>query len=421
MAETHQGERAAAAIDFDHHSGEFLDNRYDHWRRLRQSPVSFSERHGGFWVVSGHAEVAQVSRDERTFSSEVGVHDGVEYHGIAGVPRTKGIPPAGIAEADPAVHQALRRALNPYLLPQAVNEQVSLTQELADWFLDQKIESGEIDLVLDYANPVPAIMTMRVMGLPCDSWEHYAELFHATVAYRPSSPEYSRALSRVPEMMTGLLAEAESRRRQPREDMLTALVETEVEGRRLTDEEIGAVLWNLVGGGLDTTTSLTSLSLHYLASDVELRERLIAEPELIPSATEEFLRYFSVNETLTRTVTEDTVLGGQQLRRGDVVLISWASANRDEKVFERPDEVLADRTPNQHLAFGVGPHRCIGMHLARGMFGVLLSTVLRRIPDYRVDESATRFYEGNPMLVGVVSMPATFTPAVRVGPPERPF
>ena len=421
MAETHQSDKAAATIDFDHHSPEFLNDRYEHWKNLRRCPVSFSNRHGGFWVVTGHSEVAQVSRDERTFSSEFGVRDGLECRGIAGVPRIQGIPPAGIAEADPAVHQALRRALNPFLLPQAVNELVPFVRELAHWFLDQRIESGEIDLVLDFANPVPAIITMSTMGLPCDSWEHYADLFHATVAYRPGSPEYTRAISRVPEMMSGLMAEVESRRLQPRDDMLSALAHLDVSGRPLTDDEIGAVLWNLVGGGLDTTTSLTSLSLHHLASDLRLRERLINEPSLIPAATEEFLRYFSVNETLTRTVTEETELGGQRLSRGDVVLISWASANRDDAVFDRPDEVIADRTPNPHLAFGVGPHRCIGMHLARSMFEVLLSTVLDRIPDYRVGETSTRFYEGNPMLVGVVSMPATFTPSTRQGPSERPF
>lgn len=420
MAETHKGD-TAAAIDFDHHSPDFLNHRYEHWKNLRRCPVSFSERYGGFWVVTGHDEVAQVSRDERTFTSEFGDRNGVECQGIAGVPRIQGIPPAGIAEANPAVHQALRRALNPFLLPQAVSDWLPFVKRLADWFLDQKIALGEMDLVLDYANPVPAIMTMVTMGLPPDSWEHYADLFHATVAYRPSSPEYTRAISRVPEMMVRLMAEADARRREPRNDMLSALVHLDVQGRPLTDEEVGAVLWNLVGGGLDTTTSLTSLSLHYLASDIQLRERLIAEPQLIPAATEEFLRYFSVNETLTRTVTEDTELGGQQMNRGDVVLISWASANRDEKMFDRPDEVMVDRAPNPHLAFGVGPHRCIGMHLARSMFAVLLSTVLERIPDYRVDHSATRFYEGNPMLVGVVSMPGTFTPSDRRGSTERPF
>ena len=149
------------------------------------------------------------------------------------------------------------------------------------------------------------------------------------------------------------------------------------------------MLWNLVGGGLDTTTSLTALALHHLDAHPDLRSRLAGDPGLLDQATEEFLRYFSVNETLTRTVTRDTELGGQRLCRGDHLMLSWLSANRDEAVFERAGEVVLDRAPNPHLAFGVGPHRCIGLHMARTMFKVLVGEVLARIPDYAVDRDAT--------------------------------
>jgi cytochrome P450 len=409
-------------VDFDHHSREYLDDRLTEWRRLRQTPVAFSPRYGGFWVVSGHAEVAHVSRDEDTFTSQFGERDGVEYGGIAGVPRIKGIPPAGIAEADPAVHQSLRRLLNPFLLPHAVNALRPLMEDLTDWFIDQHIETGRMDLVLDLANPVPAVVTMKLIGLPPADWEPYADLFHATIAYRQGSPEFNRAIARTPEMMKGVLAEAHARRSQPRPDLLTALVELRVEdGRPLSDAEITAILWNLIGGGLDTTTSLTALTLHHLDARPDLRQRLIDEPELIGPATEEFLRYYSISETLTRTVTRDTSLNGCDLERGDVVLISWLSANHDDAQFGRPDEVVLDRSPNSHLAFGVGPHRCIGMHLARTLYQVMVGGVLRRLPDYRVDREVTRFYQGNPMLAGVVSMPAEFTPGPRVGPATRPF
>jgi len=181
------------------------------------------------------------------------------------------------------------------------------------------------------------------------------------------------------------------------------------------------VLWNLIGGGLDTTTSLTALTLHHLDAHHEQRQRLIDEPGLVDLATEEFLRFFSVNETLTRTVTCDADLGGQRLRRGEHVMLSWLSANRDDRVFDRADEVVLDRAVNPHLAFGVGPHRCIGLHMARTMFQVLVRRLLARMPDYAVDRDAVRFYAGNPELNGVVQMPATFTPRPRTGPAERPF
>jgi cytochrome P450 len=409
-------------VDFDHHSDDYLGHRLEAWKRLRKTPVAYSGRHGGFWVVSGYDEVAQVSRDEATFSSEYGERDGVSLQGICGVPRARGIPPAGIAESEADVHQGLRRVLHPFLLPPAVQAMRPFVEDLTTWFIDRKIESGRMDLVLDVANPVPAVLTLRLMGLPCDQWAHYAELFHGTVAYRPGSEEHNRAIARVPEMVATLMEELQARRSEPRDDMMSALLTlTDGAGRPLSDDVISAVLWNLVGGGLDTTTSLTSLSLYHLATHPDLRAELIRRPELLPTATEEFLRYFSVNETLTRTVTKETELGGQQLGPGQIVMLSWLSANHDETVFDQPERVVLDRSPNRHLAFGVGPHRCIGMHLARSVYQVLVSAVLDRMPDFEIDPEATHFYEGNPLMAGAANMPVTFTPGLRVGSGVRPF
>jgi cytochrome P450 len=377
--------------------------------------------------VSGYDEVATVSRDAETFTSRYGPEpdDGIDYLGIAGLPRG-GIPPQGIAEVEGSRHGALRRVLNRFLAPPAIARLQPLMEATTTWFIDQRIETGGIDLVLDLANPVPAILTMELVGLPRDSWPRYAAVFHGTVSYRPGSPEYREAIANVPSMVAELQGEIDARRRQPGDDLLTQLVEMEVDGdhdgrRRLTDDELVSVLWNLVAGGLDTTTSLTSLTLYHLDGHHDLRRRLVDQPRLLGAATDEFLRYFSVNETLTRTVTRDVELGGQQLRRGDHLMLSWLSANRDPRAFERPDEVDLDRERNPHLAFGVGPHRCIGMHMARTMFQVLVGQVLARMPDYQVDRAATRFYQGNPQLNGAVRMPTTFTPGPVVGPPERPF
>ena len=402
--------------DFDHHSEEFLTDRLTAWSRLRRTPVARSSRYGGFWVVSGYDEVNRVSRDERVFTSEFGEHGGVLCQGIAGIPRPPGIPVIGIAEAPPRLHQELRRLLGAYLLPDAVRAMQPLAEVLTTRFIDEKIESGSMDLVLDLANPVPAILTLHLIGLPTDQWRHYADLFHATIAHKSGTPAYDAAMAQVPEMMESLFSEVRQRRSAPRDDLLTALVQLPGDdGRPLGDDDVRAVLWNLVGGGLDTTTSLTSLSLFHLGTHPEFRGRLIEHRELLPTATEEFLRYFSINETLTRTVTENVELGGCQLSPGDRVLISWLSANHDESHFDRAADVVLDRAPNPHLAFGVGAHRCIGMHMARSVFQVMMDAILDRLPDYEIDVASTQFYEGNPTLAGVVSMPATFTPGLRVG------
>jgi cytochrome P450 len=413
-----------ATVDFDHHDPAWHADRVERWRELRECPVAFNGRYGGFWVVSGHEEVAAVSRDGETYSSlhlQEPSDDGVDWLGITGIPRGRSTPTAGIAEVEGPPHTALRRVMNPFLVPTAIEAMRPLMQAATTWFLDQVIEEGSADLVEDFTSPVPAVLTMALIGLPLDDWRAYADLFHGTIAYGRDDPRFARAIAQLPSMLARLGEQAAARRDDPRDDLLTALVALEVDGRRLTDNEIQSVLWNLVGGGLDTTTSLTALALHHLDAHPDQRSRLAAEPDLVESATEEFLRYFSVNETLTRTVAQDTELAGQSLCRGDHLMLSWLSANRDPAVFDRPDDVVLDRATNPHLAFGVGPHRCIGMHMARTMFQVLLTEVLTRIPDYRVDRSATRFYAANPELNGIVTMPATFTPGPRVGPQERPF
>jgi cytochrome P450 len=409
--------------DFDHHDPAWLANRHAHNDALRaRSPVVWNPRYGGFWYVVGYDEVAAVARDSTTFTPRYDPDGaaGVRAVGIMGVPRPAGLPPAAIAEADGPRHRELRRLLNPRLLPAAVEADRPLMADIARWFLDQKIASGAMDLVADLTSPVPAVLTMRLVGLAADRWEDVASVFHGTLAFPPGSAEHQAALGRIPDVVAELRQLIADRRRSPAGDVVSQLTALEADGQRLGDDEIVGVLWNLIGGGLDTTTSLTSLALHYLAHHLELRERLAADLDLLPVACEEFLRFTTVNETLTRTATCDTELGGQRIRRGDVVMVSWLAADFDPAVFDRPHEVDVDRHPNPHLAFGVGAHRCIGLHVARQLFVVLVAEVLRRIPDYRPVPGQTSFYEGNPELTGVVRMPVTFTPGSPTGQP-RPF
>ncbi|MCW2659862.1 MAG: hypothetical protein JWP83_1014, partial [Mycobacterium sp.] len=259
--------------------------------------------------------------------------------------------------------------------------------------------------------PVPAILTRKLMGLPYDNGHLYANLFHSVLASPQDSPEYLEAIAEVPAMMQGVLDYAAARRAKPEDDLTSFLIQFEFDGQRLTDEQLLNILWNLIAGGVDTTTSHTALTLLHLGTHPELRQQLVDHPELYRTATDEFLRYFSVNQTLSRTVTRDVELNGQHLRKNDRVVISWLSANHDEREFDRPDEVILDRTPNRHLAFGLGPHRCIGSHLARLMSEVMVKAVLDRIPYYQVDVQNVHQYLGNPSMTGLAKLPVTFTPA----------
>jgi cytochrome P450 len=409
---------ADVVVDFDHHSDGFNLNELTINAELRQKcPVAWNENYGGFWFLSSYDAVSQTARDDATFSHkyEPNAADGVDYQGEMGVPRPEGQPALGIGEVDGPYHQALRHALAPFFSPGAVQKMRPFMEQSAHWFLDQRIGDGRMDFVLDYASPVPAILTMKLMGLPYDNWQVYANLFHSVMAVPQESAEYASAIAEVPAMMEGVLEFAASRRAEARDDLTSFLIQFEFDGKRLDDAQLLNILWNLIAGGVDTTTSQTALTLLHLGTHPELRQQLIDHPELYRTATDEFLRYFSVNQSLSRTVTRDVVLGGQHLRRNDRVVISWLAANHDEQEFEHADEILLDRTPNRHLAFGLGPHRCIGSHLARLMSEVMVKAVLDRIPDYQVDLDGVYQYRGNPSMTGLGKLPITFTPGPKRG------
>ena len=407
-----------AIVDFDHHSDAFNLNQQTVNAELRQRcPVAWNTNYDGFWYLSSYDAVSQTARDDATFSHkyEPNAEDGVDYQGEMGVPRPEGQPALGIGEVDGDYHLALRHALAPFFSPGAVEKLKPFMEEKAQEFLDQHIENGEMDLVLDYASPVPAILTMKLMGLPHDNWHLYAHLFHSVMAVPQDSPEYAEAIAKVPAMMEEVLEFAAARRADKKQDLTSFLIQFEFDGKKLDDAQLLNILWNLIAGGVDTTTSQTALTLRHLGTHPDLRQQLRDHPELYRTATDEFLRYFSVNRTLSRTVTRDVELNGQHLRKNDKLIISWLSANHDEHEFDKPDEVILDRTPNRHLAFGLGPHRCIGSHLARLMSEVMVKAVLDRIPDYQVDVQNVHQYLGNPSMTGLGKLPVTFTPRTKRG------
>src|SRR6478672_8440052 len=299
---------ADAIVGFDHHSDEFNLNEQEVNADLRsRCPVAWNEKYGGFWYVSAYDAVEQVARDGEVFAHKYqpNAADGVNYQGEMGVPRPEGQPPLGIGEVDGPYHLALRKALTPFFSSGAVEKMRPFMEQSVHWFLDQRIADGRMDLVLDYASPVPAILTMRLMGLPYDNWRLYADLFHG-VMDAADADQYNEVIAEVPAMIDGLLKFAATRRADPADDLTSFLVQFEFDGKRLDDNQLVDILWNLIGGGVDTTTSLTSLSLLHLGTHPELRRQLIERPALYRTAADEFLRYFSVNKQLSRTVSPDT-------------------------------------------------------------------------------------------------------------------
>jgi cytochrome P450 len=254
-----------------------------------------------------------------------------------------------------------------------------------------------------------------VLGLPLDEWKKYAEPMHTNIYAVPGTPLHDEAiegLTWVIQRLYGLVAE---RRSKPEDDLLSELVAARIDGQPLSDDDIVNIAFLIIAGGFDTTTSMIANVLLYLHHNHDARTQLRENPDQIPTAIEEFLRYFTPTQALARTVTRDTELGGQNLRAGDRVLMCWAGANHDPAVFENPDDIVLDRFPNRHTTFGLGIHRCLGSNFARAELALMLEEVLRRLPDWEINEDEAERYQTIGVVNGWIKMPATFTPGQRIG------
>ncbi|MGE0387412.1 MAG: cytochrome P450 [Gammaproteobacteria bacterium] len=401
------------SVDFDHHSPDYARDFRAVYKDMRSKcPVAWSSSHGGYWVVTRYDDVAEVARDDYTFSSRHDLPNGRSFTGI-------GIPPSPFRstpiEMDPPRFQAYRQILTKWFSPAYAEKLKPLILRSVTECLDARIRTGTIDFILHLANPIPGIVTMVFLGLPGEDWEQFAPHYHNNVAYPPGTPEHDEAERGCYRCLERMQVEITERRRRPREDLLTHLTRVEVEGSRLADETILDVCSLILGGGLDTTTGLMGHGLDYLGRHPQLRARLLADPKLIMmNFCEELLRFNTPTQALARTATRDVEVGGQKIKAGDRLLICWASANHDESKFDRPEEFNIDRFPNLHQAFGLGGHRCLGSTFARYEFSIAIEQVLRRMPDYRLADGAEHYRS-----IGIVNgwhrLPASFTPGEPVG------
>jgi cytochrome P450 len=386
-------------VDFDHHSADFTARHHEILRELRsQAPVAWTDTYGGFWIVTGYAEVQQIATDDQRFSSDRNILP--EANGGILIPpvREPGSTPSLPVESDPPLTSDIRRSLMPYFSPGAAKEREPLMRAIIDECLDPVMGTGRIDFVSQFVGPAPLRFTFDLMGLARPTW-----------SAKPDGGGYETR-DEMNEILGTLPAAVADRRSNPRDDLITLATRSTFLGEAATDDLIVGILTSLVIGGSDTSTALMANSLGWLEQHPDKKQYLIDHPDQTPIAIEEFLRYFPPNLLLGRTVLEDVVVGGQLLRRGERVLMAWAAANRDPAEFNVPDEIDLTRSHNRQLSFGVGVHRCLGAHHARMEARLMLEAVLERMPDYVIDWPNVERYADISASDGYVSMPATFTP-----------
>ena len=280
-------------------------------------------------------------------------------------------------------------------------------------YLDQAIESGHMDFAGDFASPVPGAVVLEWLGFPQEDWVRMSRAFHGYSGFAPGMPEHEEALHDLVWIDQRIVDVVAERKQRPSDDAISLLVAQEVDGEPIKSEYAEAMIRLIIAGGVDTTTSLTLSALVHLHFNPEHRRALIEDPDLLDLATEEFLRMYPPARNHARTATRDTELGGCLLRKGDRVLLSEASACRDEDAFPNADHFVIDRFPNRHIAFGMGIHRCPGSHLARLEFKEMVTQVLDRIPDYQVIEEQLASYPSWGLAGGWSKVPVVFTPRSR--------
>lgn len=366
--------------NFDHHDprlGGCFGEVYSEMQA--KCPVAYSDKHGGFWTLSTYDTVHYALQHYELFATAPSVNI------PAGLGQRRPLLPM---EVDPPVQSRYRALLLPVFSPGRMKRIEGRIRTVAESLIDGFIADGECDFVADFAEKLPTTIFTEMMGLPLDEAPRFHRWKHILMHGHHDDPDGTVRAAAAQELNDYLVELLTSRKHDSGEDIISTLHTAEVDGDTLTDEEILDMTYLLFLAGLDTVAS--SLGLHFLhfARRPDLRDQLVNDPQIIPLAVEEMLRVESL-VLAGRTATQDVELGGQLIRKGDRVLINTVAADRDPAMFDDPEEIRFDRGRTRHVAFGVGPHRCAGSHLARIELAVAYEHWHRRIPNYRLKEGAT--------------------------------
>jgi cholest-4-en-3-one 26-monooxygenase len=354
----------------------------------------------GIWGAASHADVSLMSREWQTFCSGMGS-------------RPESSVPSMI-NMDAPEHTRRRRLVSSGFTPRRVADHEPYLRRKVTQLIDDVIERGECDLVRDIATPLPMYMIGELMGLPEDDHD---TLLHWSDLFATGGEEIREQVEQaVREYYGYILEKVAERRGGDGQDLVSLVVNAHDGGVPLSDDDLVFETMLVLVGGDETTRHVISGGMAALLSHPDQLDRLRAEPELLPNAIEEMLRWVTPVKNMNRTVTRDVVVNGQQLREGDRVLLLYPSANRDEAVFEDPYRFDIGRDPNPHVAFGAyGRHHCLGAPLARLELRVLFDELLRRMPDLQLVEGAELPERRGNFVLGLESVPVRYTPGARRG------
>jgi cytochrome P450 len=369
------------ATDFSHLEPEWSQDPYRIQDDLRERcPIAHTGRFGGGWLPTRYEDVAAIAADTESFSSRSIIMS--NFRPPREVAPIGGTPPIS---SDPPFHHDARKLLLPAFTKTAVTRQEPATRAFCHSLLDRLEGQSVVDAARDYAQHIPMRVIADMLGFPQEDGPRFAEFVENTLEGINLPPEERMVVMTA--LFDYLLAQIHDHIDNPRDDLTTFLINAELYGRKLEPSHVAGTMALLLLAGIDTTWSAIGASLWHLAGTPADRQRLAAEPGLLPTAMEEFLRAYAP-VTMARLVRDDIQWRGADMKADDWILLSFPAANRDPAQFDRAGEVVIDREVNRHAAFGLGIHRCIGSHLARMELRVALEVWLERIPEFTLDDPA---------------------------------
>ncbi len=369
------------------------------WLRAHD-PVHFDEG-SGLWGLARHEDVVWAERQPQLFSSAEGTR-----------PRTP--PNPSMIDSDDPRHSRQRAIVYRGFTPRQVAGQEAHVRRVATELIDAVAPAGRCDFVADLAAPLPMIVIAELLGVPPDD-RHVLQRWSDQLIAGADGPENvtDEVLGAAVEFYEYASEVIEHRRREPRDDLISLLVHAEVDGQRLTQEELlGESLLLLIGGN-ETTRNVISGGMEALLAHPDQRRALADDPSVLPTAVEECLRWVTPILNMARTAVTDVERRGRTIRAGQEVLLMYGSANRDEAVFDQPEVFDLRRSPNPHIAFGFGGHFCLGASLARLEIRVMFDEVLRRLPDLALAAGTPPVRTPSSFIRGIASMPVEFSPVAR--------
>ncbi|WP_084774078.1 cytochrome P450 [Nonomuraea candida] len=369
------------ATDFSHVDPVWAADPYPIQDELRQRcPIAHTSRFGGVWLPTRYEDVAAIAYDTERFSSRAII--------VSNVRPPRELAPVGAVppiSSDPPFHHDARKLLLPAFTKSAVARQEAATREFCHALIDSFEGRDVVDAAFEYAQHIPMRVISHMLGFPPEDGPQFREFIENALESVNRPPE-ERAEG-FAQLSDYLLAQIRDHVDHPRDDLTSYLIDAELYGRKLEPAHVIGTITLLLIAGIDTTWSAIGASLWHLAKTPRDRERLVAEPELLPTAIEEFLRAYAP-VTMARLVKEDMSWNGVDMKADDWILLSFPAANRDPAQFDRAGEVVIDREVNRHAAFGLGIHRCVGSHLARMELRVALEVWLSRIPVFSLADPA---------------------------------